>query len=176
MVPLALRVLPGVLVAMMLAGPVLAAAQDSTKAASRDDAPEIRRTPLHGRKPMPAKPLQAALHRRVAASPLTTAFIDDAGLAWTQTGIASWYGGARWQGQRTSDGSRYDQDALTAAHATLPLGTRVRVTLPRSGTAVVVTITDRPGTRTRIIDLSRSAAEVLGILDQGLAMVTLSPG
>jgi rare lipoprotein A len=93
---------------------------------------------------------------------------------WRQTGIASWYGGARWQGNRTASGARYDQNQLTAAHATLPLGTKVRVTLEGTNRSVVVLINDRPGTRRRIIDLSRSAAAELGILKQGVAVVTLS--
>jgi hypothetical protein len=94
---------------------------------------------------------------------------------WQQTGMASWYGGSRWQGHQTSSGSRYDQNQLTAAHATLPLGTKVKVTTHSGGRSVIVTINDRPGTRTRIIDLSRQAAKELGILDAGIAMVTLQP-
>ena len=94
---------------------------------------------------------------------------------WQQTGMASWYGGASWQGQRTSSGSRYDQNELTAAHATLPLGTKVRVMSHSGARSVIVTINDRPGTRTRIIDLSRQAAKELGILDAGVVMVTLQP-
>ncbi len=125
--------------------------------------------------------------RRVSASQtsgnLDPALIDDGTLwreqgsvaTWQQTGMASWYGGARWQGQRTSAGTRYDQNALTAAHATLPLGTKVRVTSHNGARAVIVTINDRPGTRTRIIDLSRQAAKELGILDAGVGMVTLQP-
>ena len=63
-----------------------------------------------------------------------------------------------------------------AAHATLPIGTRVRVTLhDNSARSVIVLINDRPGTRTRIIDLSREAAAKLGILERGVAMVTLAP-
>jgi rare lipoprotein A len=95
---------------------------------------------------------------------------------WQQTGIASWYGGAKWQGHRTTSGVRYNQGELTAAHATLPIGTRVRVTLhDNSARSVIVLINDRPGTRTRIIDLSREAAAQLGILERGVAMVTLTP-
>lgn len=92
-----------------------------------------------------------------------------------QTGTASWYGGEAWQGHRMSDGSRYDQDRLTAAHATLPLGSKVLVTLADSSRSVVVTITDRPGTRSRIIDLSRGAAVALGMTSQGVAQVSLAP-
>jgi rare lipoprotein A (peptidoglycan hydrolase) len=113
-----------------------------------------------------------------------SAVIDDGTLwresgslvTWQQTGVASWYGGARWQGHRTTSGARYDQNELTAAHATLPIGTRVRVTLNDNASRyVIVTINDRPGTRSRIIDLSRQAAAELGILQRGVAMVTLTP-
>lgn len=94
--------------------------------------------------------------------------------AW-QVGTASWYGGAQWQGRRMSDGTRYEQNQLTAAHLTLPLGSRVRVTLANSSRSVVVRITDRPGTHKRIIDLSRGAAAELGILSAGVATVRLDP-
>jgi rare lipoprotein A (peptidoglycan hydrolase) len=113
-----------------------------------------------------------------------TAFFDDApkdGNAanavgnWPKTGIASWYGGSRWHGQRTASGAIYDENALTAAHATLPIGTRVRVALAGSDRSVVVTITDRPGTRRRIIDLSLGAARELGMISRGVALVTLTP-
>lgn len=92
-----------------------------------------------------------------------------------QTGLASWYGGRRWQGHMTSSGQRYDENALTAAHASLPLGSKVRVRLLGSSREVIVTITDRPGTRRRIIDLSRSAAAALGILSRGVAEVSVEP-
>jgi peptidoglycan lytic transglycosylase len=94
-------------------------------------------------------------------------------LAWEQIGMASWYGGPRWQGRRTAAGTRFNEHELTAAHATLPLGSRVLVTVPATGRSVVVTINDRPGTRSRIIDLSRAAAAELGILRQGVAKVEL---
>ena len=92
-----------------------------------------------------------------------------------QFGVASWYGGKRWQGHLTSSGTRYDENKLTAAHATLPLGSQVRVRLVGTDREVVVTITDRPGTRRRIIDLSRAAAAALGILSRGIAEVSLEP-
>ena len=98
-----------------------------------------------------------------------------AGPAAAQTGIASWYGGSQWQGHRMSNGQRYEQDRLTAAHATLPMGTKVLVTLINSTRSVVVTVTDRPGTRSRVIDLSRGAAAALGIMDRGVAQVRLIP-
>jgi rare lipoprotein A len=65
---------------------------------------------------------------------------------------------------------------MTAAHPWLPFGTKVLVTVESTGRAVMVTITDRLPSRRRIIDLSREAAARLGILRQGVAMVTLTPG
>jgi rare lipoprotein A len=94
---------------------------------------------------------------------------------WEESGEASWYGG--WhQGRRTSSGARFDQNAMTAAHADLPLGSRVRVTVQETGASVVVTVNDRqPPKYLRIIDLSRGAAAQLGLVGRGHAMVTLSP-
>ena len=97
------------------------------------------------------------------------------GKGWKETGEASWYG--EWhQGRPTSSGERFDQNAMTAAHSNLPLGSRVRVTLRDTGRSVVVTINDRlPPKRSRVIDLSRGAAARLGMVDRGLGDVTLTP-
>jgi peptidoglycan lytic transglycosylase len=85
-------------------------------------------------------------------------------------GVASYY----WQGTRTASGARYNPDGLTAAHRTLPFGTKVRVTNKRNGRSVVVTINDRgPFIRGRIIDLSRGAAGVIGMRSAGLAPVSV---
>ncbi|GAC1544660.1 MAG: septal ring lytic transglycosylase RlpA family protein [Myxococcales bacterium] len=88
-----------------------------------------------------------------------------------QRGRASYYGAAL-QGRRTASGERFDMHALTAAHRTLPLGTRVRVTNLENGRQVVVRINDRgPYAQGRIIDLSEEAARRLGCLEQGIAEV-----
>jgi rare lipoprotein A len=74
----------------------------------------------------------------------------------------------------TASGQRFDMYQLTAAHRTLPLGTRVRVTNLRNGRAVVVTITDRgPFLDGRVIDLSYAAAKRIGMTDPGTAPVRL---
>jgi rare lipoprotein A (peptidoglycan hydrolase) len=187
MISRASRVFPGVLVSMLLAGPMLTATaqagppQDTTDATRKSNVAEHRRPAANARHQKSA----AGPRRRTGPAPVTTAFVDDGfsytesptgEAGWKQTGAASWYGGKRWQGNRTSSGTRYDENALTAAHATLPLGSKVRVALHNSDRSITVTITDRPGTRSRIIDLSRGAAAALGILGQGVAMVTLSPG
>lgn len=151
------------------------------------------RTPAEQRKPTHPNPRNARQHGPQMArgrrpegvpaagrhhGPSMVAFLDDAAIPPRQeamVGLASWYGGPAWQGRRTSSGGRYDQDALTAAHSTLPLGSRVLVSVVGSDRNVVVTINDRPGSRQRIIDLSRGAAKQLGILGRGVAMVTLTP-
>jgi rare lipoprotein A len=91
-----------------------------------------------------------------------------------EAGTASYYG--RWhQGRMAASGVRFDQRALTAAHPWLPFGTRVKVTLAGSARSVVVTITDRLYSDHRIVDLSAAAARQLGMIDAGLAKVTLHP-
>ena len=94
-------------------------------------------------------------------------------LGVTQIGIASWYGPG-FHGSRTASGIRYDMFAMTAAHRTLPFGTRVRVTRFDNGRSVTVRITDRgPFVRGRVIDLSRAAAQKIGLIDSGFARVKI---
>jgi len=90
-----------------------------------------------------------------------------------QRGTASWYG-PRFNGRRTASGERFDMREFTAAHRTLPFGTLVRVHSLVNGKEVDVRITDRgPYTGSRIIDLSRAAAEELGMLGLGFKEVVL---
>lgn len=88
-------------------------------------------------------------------------------------GVASWYGPG-FHGNLTASGERFNQYALTAAHQSLPFGTQVRVTNLNNGRAVVVRINDRgPFTGGRVLDLSKGAAQVLGVLGSGLAPVRI---
>ena len=90
-----------------------------------------------------------------------------------QTGEASWYG-AQHQGKQTASGTIYDQAGLTAAHPSLPFGSRIKVTNLANGKSVEVEITDRgPSAGDRIIDLSQAAAKVLEMIDSGTANVRL---
>ena len=92
---------------------------------------------------------------------------------WQQSGFATWYG-RRQAGQRTSSGEVFDPALMTAAHASLPLGSYVRVTVQDSGRAIIVRVNDRePPHGTRCIDLSHGAAARLGIVDRGVARVTI---
>jgi rare lipoprotein A len=90
-----------------------------------------------------------------------------------QEGVASWYGPG-FHGRRTANGEIFDQYELTAAHPSLPLGTRVIVTNLRNGRAVEVRINDRgPFVDGRVIDLSYAAARVLGMVGPGTTRVRL---
>lgn len=91
----------------------------------------------------------------------------------SQKGMASWYG-ARQHLRRTSSGTRFDKNRLTAAHPTAPLGSKLRVTSEETGRSVVVTVNDRgPYSHGRIIDLSQAAAAQIGMLGSGVAHVSV---
>nr|WP_073433762.1 septal ring lytic transglycosylase RlpA family protein [Halomonas cupida] len=92
----------------------------------------------------------------------------------TQEGRASYYAD-RFQGRTTASGDTFDQRALTAAHRSLPFGTKVLVTREDTGESVEVEINDRgPFVKGRIIDLSKGAARELGMLNRGVAPVRLT--
>ncbi len=91
----------------------------------------------------------------------------------SQIGIASWYG-APYHNAREADGQIYNQNGMTAAHRTLPMGTLVRVTNLSNRKSVVVTIADRgPFVPGRILDLSRAAAIKIGVWRTGTARVRI---
>ena len=92
---------------------------------------------------------------------------------FVETGVASWYGPG-FHGRKTSNGERYNQNAMTAAHKLLPFGTRLRVINLENGRTTEVRVNDRgPFVDSRIIDLSRAAAKDLGMLGKGTARVRL---
>ena len=129
------------------AGPV--AAQSPAASAAEASAPTAPPAPA------PAAP---------AAAP---AAADD------MAGTAAWYG-RKFAGRRTASGQRFNPAALTAAHPTLPFGTRVKVTNQANQRSVVVTINDRgPTSPGRVIDVSLAAARRLGFVRAGLTEVTL---
>ncbi len=104
-----------------------------------------------------------------AAAPAPAA----APVASAETGLAAVYSD-RLNHHKTASGKVYDRNELTAAHKTLPFGTRVKVTNTRNGKSVVLTITDRgPREADRILDISPAAAHELGFLGGGLGQVKL---
>jgi len=91
--------------------------------------------------------------------------------AYDEIGMASWYGPG-FHGRSTANGERYDMNALTAAHRTLPMPSHVRVTNLANGRSLVLRINDRgPFAKGRIIDVSRRAAQLLGFKGQGVTRV-----
>lgn len=90
-----------------------------------------------------------------------------------ETGIASWYG-KKFHGRKTASGERYNQNKMTAAHKTLPFGTRLLVKNLENGKRVSVVINDRgPFSKGRIIDVSRAAAKKLDMINSGTARVQI---
>ena len=113
--------------------------------------------------------MKAMIHLLTAALLLLTMLPLHGG----EEGLASWYGG-KFQGRKTASGERFDTNKLTAAHKTLPFNTVVKVTNSENDRTVEVRINDRgPFVQGRIIDLSRAAAEALGMTGRGVARVSL---
>ena len=180
MISCARLAVPGMIVSMLLAGQAFASSPPADEEAVVHKLPPAS---VEQKKPAVARAQTVRRTARLRTERLAK-FVDDdpitenasgGRLSWTQVGMASWYGGGRWQGHRTASGTRYDEHELTAAHASLPLGSKVRVSLKSTGRSVIVTINDRPGTRKRIIDLSYEAAKELGLLGSGVGLVTLTP-
>jgi rare lipoprotein A len=117
-------------------------------------------------------PFRASLKKTLFAAALIGCCIGQPLLASAQSGVASVYA---YSGGRTANGERSSPEALTAAHRTLPFGTRVRVTNRNNGRSVVVRINDRgPFVRGRIIDVTPAAARALGfssLADVSVAVV-----
>lgn len=94
--------------------------------------------------------------------------------AFSQEGIASWYGG-KFHGRKTANGETYDMNQVSAAHKSLPFGTIVNVQNLDNGKTIQVRINDRgPFIEGRIIDLSKRAAEAIGLMNSGTANVRLT--
>lgn len=121
----------------------------------------------------PATLAAGALAGAFLSIAVSTAALADA-TPVTQKGKASYYSD-RFQGALTASGTPFDQQALTAAHLTLPMGTKVKVTRPDTGKSVKVVINDRgPYVRGRIIDLSKRAARKLEFIERGVTKVKVT--
>jgi rare lipoprotein A len=130
------------------------------------------RAPRHAARHGRVAPRTAQRTRRGAVrSARRTNGVQDAAAGTGTTGMASFY----WQGHTTASGAHFNPEGMTAAHRSLPFGTRVRVTHLGNGRTVEVRINDRgPFIGGRIIDLSRGAAGVLGMHGQGVARVQVT--
>lgn len=84
------------------------------------------------------------------------------------TGQCSWYG-PKFNGKKTASGEKFDSTKFTAAHKTLPFGTKLKITDKKSGKNVIVTVNDRgPFVKSRVLDISSSAAQELGVINKGI--------
>ncbi|MEN3794494.1 septal ring lytic transglycosylase RlpA family protein [Fulvimarina sp. MAC3] len=119
-----------------------------------------------------AKTVLAAAVLAFASAGSTVAMTETATAA-SAGGHASYYG-KRFHGRTTANGEKFNMNAMTAAHKTLPFGTKVKVTNRNNGKSVVVRINDRgPYVGGRVIDLSRGAAAKIGMLNSGTANVSI---
>ena len=121
----------------------------------------------------PAPAPSVDLHAEASKAP--HGFFDDTSSkpVYTETGMASWYG-TDFQHRAAADGTVFDQNAMTAAHRTLPMGSTVRVTNLTTGQQVLVRVTDRgPFVGTRVLDLSMGAAKAIGLYRMGVAKVRI---
>lgn len=119
------------------------------------------------------KTAQKASYKKVARAERRVAkhsVVSTGSYGGGSNGMASYY----WQGQMTASGARFNPSGMTAAHRSLPFGTRVLVTNRNNGRSVTVTINDRgPFIKGRIIDLSSGAAGVIGMKGSGVAPVSI---
>lgn len=117
------------------------------------------------------RPQRRSRQARPDRSQVARGSIASGGETGGTVGMASYY----WQGQRVASGGWFNPNAMTAAHKTLPFGTRVRVTHMGNGRSVDVTINDRgPFIAGRIIDLSRAAASAINMTSQGVAKIRMT--
>jgi rare lipoprotein A len=129
--------------------------------------PGINKTVQH-QHPVPAQRVASA--PTIPSPSVGNSVVSDGHKPAGMLGMASYY----WQPQALASGGRFDPNALTAAHKTLPFGTRVRVTHLGNGRSVEVKINDRgPYVAGRIIDLSKAAAGIIGMTVQGVARVAV---
>ena len=162
------------LLVLALAGATLAGCVQHTvteRSASRGVSPQ--ESPAQA---APQRRASVAHHRRVAAAPrkfrfaTRTAAATPAAMTDGSVGIASFY---KYEA-KTANGEQFNPRELTAAHRTLPFGTRLRVTNVATGQSVTVRVNDRgPFIAGRVVDVSLSAAEVLGMVDRGITKVKL---
>src|SRR5262245_53708801 len=149
----------------------------STKVASPTES-QTHKLP-NDRPPTPASPVEVPSIAKIPSPPQTEQappvpkVPQPAQPTLVATGLASWYG-PKFHGRRTASGEVFNQDKFTAAHPTLPWGTKVKVTNLANGKSVDVRINDRgPFGKGRIIDVSRAAARSLGMVGQGIANVQI---
>lgn len=161
------RLLPGAMLSVLVLTAV-GCHRETTRAYNPPPPPTVYSNSNHRSVQQGSAPASEA---RTKPSPVPAWIPEGSKPLSTEVGLASWYG-PPYAGRKGADGTVYDQNAMTAAHLTLPLGTMVRVTNLSNNESVVVRITDRgPFVHGRIIDLSLAAAKATGIYRAGVAKV-----
>jgi rare lipoprotein A len=157
--------------AALIAAPASSAIAEGRLAKLPGSEPVAAEAPVAMVPPAALTPAPAAL----PATPLIEAVQpEEQDFETIGSGMASFYG-RELAGNRTASGERFDPTALTAAHRTLPLGSQVRVTNPANGQSVIVTVNDRgPFHSNRLIDLSKAAADKIGISRAGSGKVDIA--
>lgn len=149
--------------------------QTSSDAAGAATASRVQGTGLHGSELL-AKAAPPAIRWDRMGDPAQAVENHLYDLEWPevdQQGMASWYGPG-FHGRKTANGERFNQYELTAAHPTYAFGTQLCVRSKATGQAVVVRVNDRgPFVKNRVIDLSKAAAEEIGLLDKGVKAVEI---
>jgi rare lipoprotein A len=153
------------LLAVMLGAASLAACAQSSVVSQKSATRVVRQASLDQDRST------SMIKRRVAAAKKHTASRTDAGASKTPShGVASYY----TEGTKTASGEKFNALEMTAAHPTLPFGTKLRVTNLSSGRSVTVRVNDRgPFVHGRVVDVSYSAADALGMVGKGVAKVKL---
>jgi rare lipoprotein A len=124
-------------------------------------------------RPVPSVPIAPKGPGVVADSPADADFIRTHKPIYSEEGLASWYG-PPYHKRRGANGKIYDQNALTAAHRTLPLNSLIKVTNLATGQSVIIRVTDRgPFVPDRILDLSMASAKAIGVWRSGVARVRI---
>ncbi len=156
------------LLALALAAATLGACAQSSVVSQRSELHPTRQASLER-----VRTAASVTHRRVASVRKHTPFAshkDAADIKTASQGVASFY----TEGTQTASGEKFDTHDLTAAHPTLPFGTKLRVTNVSTGRSVTVRVNDRgPYVPGRIVDVSYSAAKSLGMVGKGVANVKL---
>jgi rare lipoprotein A len=148
----------------LAAASLAACAQSSVVSRNADFVPSTKQAAIeHRRETRVAAREPVSVVRRHERSP-------ESGAATKSAGVASFYS----EDSETASGEKFDPNQLTAAHPSLPFGTKLRVTNKATGKSVTVRVNDRgPYVPGRVVDVSYSAAQALGMVDSGLANVTL---
>lgn len=165
------RIVPAAVAAMALALAIGCSHRQQT--AYTPPPPEIQAAPQTPVESEPAPPPVSRRERRNPALNADEEFVRTHAPIYTETGMASWYG-PPYNNHAGANGRIYDENAISAANRTLPMGSLIRVTYLRTGESAVMRVTDRgPFVGNRVLDLSKGAAKAIGLYQAGVGEVRI---